>query len=43
MAVMIFLNRLLPEFGMAKAQIRSASKISSLDDAFTLIKIIKDF
>ena len=33
MVVMIFLNKLLPEFGMAKAQILSDSKISSLNDA----------
>jgi len=34
MAVMIILNGLLPEFGMAKTQIHSDSKIPSLDDAF---------
>lgn len=37
MAVMIFLNGLLPEFGMAKTQILSDSKIPSLDDAFTRV------
>ncbi|KAA0035572.1 putative mitochondrial protein [Cucumis melo var. makuwa] len=37
MTVMIFLNGLLPEFGMAKVQILSDSKIPSLDDAFTRV------
>ncbi|KAA0032311.1 putative Polyprotein [Cucumis melo var. makuwa] len=37
MVVMIFLNGLLPEFGMANAQILSDSKIPSLDDAFTRV------
>ncbi|TYK07903.1 putative Polyprotein [Cucumis melo var. makuwa] len=37
MAVMILLNRLLPEFGMAKAQILFDSKIPSLDDTFTCV------
>ncbi|TYK29397.1 Retrovirus-related Pol polyprotein from transposon TNT 1-94 [Cucumis melo var. makuwa] len=37
MVVIIFLNGLLPEFGMAKAQILSDSKIPSLDDAFTRV------
>ncbi|KAL4032882.1 hypothetical protein IC575_005965 [Cucumis melo] len=37
MAVMIFLNGLLPEFGMTKTQILSDSKIPSLDDAFTRV------
>ncbi|KAA0057391.1 uncharacterized protein E5676_scaffold216G00610 [Cucumis melo var. makuwa] len=35
MIVMIFLNGLLPEFGMAKAHILFDSKIPSLDDTFT--------
>ncbi|KAA0033068.1 gag-pol polyprotein [Cucumis melo var. makuwa] len=37
MVVTIFLNGLLPEFGMTKAQILSDSKIPSLDDAFTRV------
>ncbi|TYK08633.1 putative Polyprotein [Cucumis melo var. makuwa] len=35
--VMIFLNGLLLEFGMVKAQILSNSKIPSLDNAFTRV------
>ena len=38
---MIFLNGLLPIFGMAKAQILSYSKIPSLDDAFTRVLCIE--
>ncbi|TYJ97232.1 putative Polyprotein [Cucumis melo var. makuwa] len=41
MAVMIFLNGFLPEFGMTKAQILSDSKIPSLDDAFTHVLCIE--
>ena len=41
MAVMIFLNELLPEFEMTKAQILSDSKIPLLDDAFICVLCIK--
>ena len=41
MAVMIFLNELLPEFGTVKTQILSDSKIPSLDDAFTRVLCIE--
>ena len=34
MVVMIFLNGLIPEFGIAKTHILPDSKIPSLDDAF---------
>ena len=37
MAIMIFLNGLLPEFGMAKTQILSDSKIPSLEEAFSRV------
>ncbi|KAA0036027.1 Cysteine-rich RLK (RECEPTOR-like protein kinase) 8 [Cucumis melo var. makuwa] len=37
MAVMIFLNGLLPRFGMVKAHILSDSRIPSLDDAFACV------
>jgi len=37
MVVMIFLNGLLPEFGMAKTQILSDSKIPSLEEALSRV------
>ena len=37
MAIMIFLNELLPEFEMVKTQILSDSEIPSLDEAFSCV------